>query len=179
MPIDVDTIEEELSELFTSIAEIPFIIGNQNGVKLNGQYGTLYITDLGAQGRWDGNVYENNSSDPDVTETIVGTRTLLVSVNVIRNNARSVLSKIDSGIHRTSSIQKLTELNLGLQSKSSIRDVSIDVEANREQRAQMDIFINATSVDSESVTSIESMTIDVTYETPNKQINTQIEANDQ
>lgn len=180
MTVLVEDIEGELTDLFSSITGIEFIVGDDNGpIPVNTPYGMLRVTDMGPNGLWDGARYENEVAGQDLVETIVGNRQLLVSTNTYRGDARSTLSKIVSGLNRTSSITFMNERNLALSSFSNVRNLANLEEANMEPRAQVDIFINTTSTDSEVVTSIESIKIEMETQTPDQKLQTEIEVNNQ
>ncbi len=179
MTVLVEEIEGELTNLFSTITGLEFIVGDDNGPVPVGPYGMLRVTDMGPNGLWDEDRNENQATEPDIVETMVGNRQLMVSTNAYRGNARTELSKIISGLQRSSSTAWMNERKLSLATSSNIRNLSQLEEANMEQRAQVDIFINTTSTDSEVVTAIESITIEMVAQTPNQSIQTEIEVNNQ
>ena len=103
----------------------------------------------------------------------------MVSTNTFRTNARSNLSKIISGIQKSSSIAWMNVRLLSVASFSNIRNLSKLEEANIEPRAQVDIFLNTVSTDSEVVFAIESIKIELEIQTPDQIIQTEIEVNNQ
>lgn len=179
MTVLVEDIEGELSELFATLTGIEFIVGDDNGPIPLTEYGMLRITDEGSNGLWDGTRYENQTTGQDLDETVVGNRQMLVSTNVYRGNARSNLSKIISGIQKSSSVSWMNDRLLSLASFSSTRNLTGLEEANLEPRAQVDIFINTVSTDAEVTLAIESVKIQMEVQTPDQKIQTDIEVNNQ
>lgn len=107
---------------------------------------------------------ENNTEDPDLTETITGTREIMMSVNFYRDSAIDNARSFRTGLIRSSIQELFKESNLGLIGRSIVREIDEPLENGWEERSQMDITLSAVGTDSDLIRSIESVNISAEYQ---------------
>jgi hypothetical protein len=149
-----------------SVAQPGFAIrGKQYGApRPIGAYASVdLLTDTSAG--WEESGYTNNDLDPDVTETIRGARRIGYSINFFRQNAVDNCRHFRTFLARENIRQFFVEANLGLLTRSEVRDLTAALEDGFEERAQVDIFLSAVGSDADIVTAIETASLSGTFET--------------
>ena len=113
------------------------------------------ITGIG----WEQKSLENNSGDPDVTETLEGYREILMSINFYREEAMDTARMVRMALLRSSILSIFNGADIGLVSRTEVKDLSEPLEDGFEKRAQFDIVLSAIGTDTDIVRAIESVTI--------------------
>ena len=141
-----------------------------NAPRPNGSYADvdfLSSVNLG----WEQQTLENNSGDPDLTETIEGMRDYGLSINFYRDNALDYARACYVGFIRQSIQELFSSVGVGLIRRSEIRETSEALENGWEERAQFDIFINLIADDQNIIRSIETVSIGGEHQLNNKKYN--------
>lgn len=108
---------------------------------------------------WEQREYENNDSDPDLTENISGLRNIAMSVNFYRDNAKDNSRKVRTGLIRESIQSLFKAAGVGLVSRSEVRELDEPLDDGWEQRSEFDLVLNTVGTDSDIVRSILAVDI--------------------
>ena len=161
-----ETINKFIRDMVNLILEIPdySIRAKQLGAnKLgaprpqNGYASVDFLSDitLGLEQR----TLENNTEDPDLTETITGMREVVMSVNFYRDSALDNARFFRTGLFRSSVQELFKAAKLGLTTRSIVRNISESLENGWEERAQIDVTLSVIGTDTDIIRSIESVNI--------------------
>jgi hypothetical protein len=93
----------------------------------------------------------------------VGQRRMTLSVNVYGLDAHSLAEQIQEGLELYSVRELLTDAGLAVIDRGQVLDLSGLLEANFEERSQLDVIFGLTSTQSENVGWIESVETTGTY----------------
>lgn len=129
-----------------------------NPPRPRGAYASVDFTmdiNIGTENR----TLENNISDDDLTETIRGLREITMSVNFFRDLANDNARKVRTGLIRESVQDLFKASQLGLVSRSDVREISEPLENGWEERAQLDIVLSAVGTDTDIIRSILAVDI--------------------
>jgi len=110
---------------------------------------------------WDERDFANNVDD--LTETILGMREVVMSVNFYRDNATDNARKVHTGLIRESTQSRFTAAGIGLTSRGPVTEISESLETTWEERATFDITLNIVDTDSDDVGSITTAEIDGSF----------------
>jgi len=113
--------------------------------------------------------------DPDIDSRRTGYREVMFSLQFYRDNAfdNATLTKI--GFTRNSILETLRAADLGLATRSEVRDISEQLENGWEERAQFDLVLSAIGTDNDIITSIENVVMDGGFQTRGKIIPVTVE----
>lgn len=146
-----DTINLLLSDADYSIKD------KQTGApRPKGSYATVDVT-LDMSVGWEQKNLVDNTEDNDLTENISGMRQITVSTNFYRDSAVDNARKVRTGLSRESIQQLFSAANLGLTTRSEVREISEPLENGWEERAQFDIVLSAVGTDNDVIKSILSV----------------------
>ncbi len=126
-----------------------------------GSYGDVDFvsgSDLG----WEQRSFEDNIGDDDLTETIIGMREIMMSLNFYRDDAINNARSVRTGLIRESIQTLFRTADIGLTRRSEVREISESLESGWEERAQFDIVLSAVGTDTDIVKSI--LTVDIAGE---------------
>lgn len=84
-----------------------------------------------------------NAASNNVTETIIGQRLLLASVNFYKGDAIAKARRLVTLLGSTQAIQLMQQLGLGLVRTTQVRDLTALVDTKWEERGQLDIEFHA------------------------------------
>ena len=101
----------------------------------------------------------DNDDDPDLTEKIEGLREITMSLSFYRSSPMDVGRQVHIGLLRESVLSLFNAANIGLLSRTDVREISDPLENGWEKRAQFDIVLSAIGTDEDIVRSIETATI--------------------
>lgn len=156
-----ETINKLIRDVINLILAIPdySIAAKQKGApRPIGSYADVDLeTDISIG--WEQRQFENNTGDPDLTETIQGMRQIMMSVNFYRDDAIDNARRVRTGLIRESIQEIFRTGKLGLIRRSDVREISEPLENSWEERAQFDIVLSAVGEDSDIVRSIEAVDI--------------------
>lgn len=111
---------------------------------------------------WEQRDYTDNTSDPDLTESISGLRNITMSINFYREDAMDNSRKVRTGLVRESIQSLFSQAGIGLVSRSDVRDIDSPTDDGWEERSEFDLVLNAVGTDSDIVRSI--MAVDIAGE---------------
>lgn len=139
-----------------------------------GSYGDVdFMSDIGIG--TEQRIFEDNTGDNDLTENITGMRQIMFSIGFYRDNAIDNARNVRTRLVRESIQQLFRSANVGLTSRSEVREVSETLENGWEERAQFDIVLSATGTDQDIVNSILSVNMDIEYQARGLKYNSTIE----
>ena len=134
------------------------IAAKQNAPRPSGAYVDVdFISDIPLG--WEQSTLENNVGDDDLTQTIEGSRNITMSLGFYRTNAINNARKVRTGLVRESIQELFKAANIGLVSRSVVREISEPLKRGWEQRAQFDVTLNAIGTDTDIIRSILSLDI--------------------
>lgn len=177
------TAEEDINKLIRDIVNMVLGIPNyaiaakQNAPRPNVPYCDVdLITDTGTG--WDIIEYEDRTEDLDINENIYGQRQLGISLGFYFEGAKDNARKVRTALVRESVSSMFRVANIGLATRSEVRDTSEALENGWEKRAQFDIVLNTVGTDTDIITSIQQLNISSEFQTRGKSIPINIEVND-
>lgn len=149
------------------------IRANQNHPRPEGQYATVNTTSLTGIG-WDYSEMVDRQ-DLDVDEKIRGQRDILFTINVLRDNAKTVAENIRTGLARTSIIELFNAAGCGLGSRSDVSGATEALETGWESRATFSFSLNTVQTDEELIRSIRAVDIQGEFQFRGSSTNVTIE----
>jgi len=163
MSLVTETINKCVRDKIAEITGLTTIAAEQNAPRPLGEYATVKVSTLIATG-WD-DVTQTNQSDPDedLDELIQGMRLTSMSINFFRGLAVDSATKFYDALQRSNIQQFFKECKLGLVSRSDIRDLTEQVDAELEPRAQFDLNFHTVATDADIVFAIKSLNITGEY----------------
>lgn len=111
---------------------------------------------------WEQRIFEDNDSDPDLTEYISGLRNITMSINFYRQDAMDNARKVRTALVRESIQSLFSQAGVGLVSRSEVRELDEPRDSGWEQRSEFDLVLNTVGTDSDVVRSI--LTADIAGE---------------
>lgn len=140
----------------------------------NGSYATVdLISDIRVG--WEQKELENNSEDEDLTENITGMREIMMSVSFYREDSIDNARSVRTGLVRSSIQELFKEAELGYIRSSEVREISEPFQKGWEERSQFDIVLSAVGKDSDIITSISSLDMNMIYQARGLEYNSTIE----
>lgn len=118
--------------------------------------------------------YKKNN-EYDLVSTIKQIYTIIVSLNFYKKYSMQSANDVYSGFIKESSSDIMYEYNLGLASRSAIRNLSEKLDDGYEERAQFDVTYNVIKTDHEVIPVIKSVGIDYKLEAGNDVLTGKIE----
>lgn len=171
-----ETLNKVVRDMINSILDIPdfAIKAKQNAPRPSGSYASVDVSATKHVG-WEESNFTNRMADPDLDETITGHREVMCSLQFYRSSAVDNGNAVRTGMIRTSIRDTLRASNLGIISRTEVREISEQLENGWEERAQLDIVLSAVGTDIDIVTSIEAAVVSGDFQTRGKQIPLTIE----
>lgn len=126
---------------------------------------------------WEQRTFENNESDPDLTENIKGLRNITMSINFYRDNAMDNSRKVRTGLIRESVQSLFSAAGVGLVSRSEVRDIDEPRDSGWEERSEFDLVVNVVGSDSDIVRSILAVDIQGEFQARGLAYNFNVEVN--
>lgn len=108
---------------------------------------------------WEEHNLTNDTETPDIIESIVGLRSITMSIGFYRTGAKDKARKVRTGFVRQSVQDLFLAADIGLTSRSEVRDIDEAFEDGYEERSQFDIVLNAVGSDSDIIRAIETVNI--------------------
>lgn len=108
---------------------------------------------------WEEHKNNNDTESPDLVETITGLRSITMSVGFYRTGAKDSARKVRTGFVRQAVQDLFLAADIGLTSRSEVRDIDEAFEDGYEERSQFDIVLNAVGSDSDIIRAIETVDI--------------------
>jgi hypothetical protein len=102
----------------------------------------------------------------DSKETIQGLREIGFSFTVVGVSAQDNSRAIRTGLIRTSIQELFKSTNIGLISRSVVREIATPLENGWEERSTFDVFVSAVGTDEDIASSILTAAVDSRYEFP-------------
>lgn len=166
--MDMQLLGRQLRELIRTGLAMPANSvrpANQNGPADGGeQFATVLLNVLAPTGTEDER-YVNEPTGNNVTESIVGQRTVLASVQFFRGDAMTKAARLWQVLNLSANLEKLQNMGVGLARASNPRDLSA-VEATRwESRAQIDIEFHLVAKESASTPTFGTFPVQIATET--------------
>ncbi len=161
--------EETLNKLVRdSINRITGIDGfairaNQNAPRPKGTHATVGITSVSGVA-WEQSEYIYDDQNDTLDQNISTPRTVLITINVYRSNARIMAENIRTGFVRQSILEFLGAGGTGLSTRSPVTSTTEALESGWEDRATFSVSLNIVVTDTDSVQFIESANMQNVYE---------------
>lgn len=158
--IDHAALNKLVRDSINTILGIPgfAVAAKQNAPRPAGAYAVVdFLTSVNYG--WENITYENDTLTDDLIENIEGLKLVTLSISFFRDSARNNAEKVRIGLLRQSVQSAFYALDVGLISRSEIRDIDESLEFGWEDRAQMDITISVSNTDSDTTPAIAAMTI--------------------
>lgn len=166
--MDMQILGRQLRELIRVGLAMPFNSvrpANQNGPADAGeQFATVLLTILTPTGAEDER-FTNQPTGDNVTETIVGQRTVLASVQFFRGDAMTKASRLWQVLNLSANLETLQNLGIGLVRASNPRDLTAIENTRWESRAQVDVEFHLIASESASTATFGTFPVEMTTET--------------
>ena len=107
----------------------------------------------------------DRGGDPDIDSKRSGYREVMFSINFYFAKAMDNGEQVKIGLVRNSILEILQAAELGLATRSEVRDLSEVLENGWEERAQFDFVLSAIGTDVDIITSIATMSISGDFQT--------------
>lgn len=141
------------------------LIDNQNGPKLLGQYASVSYPSSTAIGRDEQRLRNQDAADgTDLIETSMGFRQLMFSIVILREDAVDAAERIRLSVRKHWARAHMLERGMALSHVGPTRDITISLDAEREQRGQFDVFYNTVQSLEDVLHSIERVDIQGQFE---------------
>lgn len=171
----ISPIEEDLNKLMRDLVnnildDSSFSIkADQDAPRPTGSYASVKTVSERSKG-WEVSTLTDRLIDPDIDNNILGYREVMYSVIFYRDSHMDNARSVKIGLTRESSLDLLRSNDIGLISRSEVRDISVPLENGWEQRASLDVVLSFVGTDSEVIRSIQSVTINGEFQTRGKVI---------
>jgi len=140
------------------------IYAKQNYPRPAGDYAVIdFLADN--QRGWEQSEWTDESPDTS-KETIRGYRELGFTITAVGATSIDNSRKIRTGLTRESIIELFKAMNIGLLTRSSVREVSTPLDNGWEERSVLDVTVSAIGTDEDIVGVILSAFISGTFEFP-------------
>lgn len=140
------------------------IKAKQDANRPRGAYADINLTTITRVGLEE-EVQVDRDEDPDIDSTVEGYRELLFSINFYREGAKNHAMAVQTGLVRNSILEAFRAADLGLVTRSEVRDISESLENGWEERAQFDLIMSAIGTDDDIIRSIQIVNIEGNFET--------------
>lgn len=165
---DMQTLGRQLRELIRTGLGMPANSvrpANQHGPADAGeQFATVLLTILAPTGIEDER-FVNEPVGTNVTESIVGQRTVLASVQFFRGDAMTKAARLWQVLNLSANLEKLENLGIGLVRASNPRDLSAVENTKWEARAQIDVEFHLIAIESTSTATFGTFPVVISTET--------------
>lgn len=166
--MDMQILGRQLRELIRTALGMPANSvrpANQHGPADDGNpFATVLLTPLTPTGVEDER-YVNEATGNNVTETIVGQRSVLASVQFYRGDAMTKAGRLWQVLSLSANLEKLQNLGIGLSRASNPRDLSAVENTRWESRAQIDIEFHLIAKESTSTATFGTFPVQIATET--------------
>jgi hypothetical protein len=126
--------------------------------------GTVLITVLNSTGQ-DDRLLENEAvPSNNVLESIAGQRRFTASVQFFRQGAYTLAERLPTRLAFSRSVEKMQALGLGYIGASAAKDLTAVIDADWEQRAQIDLEFHVMAVETDSVPTYGTFPIETTVD---------------
>jgi len=153
-------------DIINNIVEISdfAIAAKQNAPRPATSYASVDVITINKVG-WEEQELTDRVVDADVDSKREGYREVMYSLNFYRTGAYDNALKVQIGLVRQAIYEALWIAEMGLGSRSEVRDISEPLEKGWEERAQFDLVLSVIGTDEEIIRSIEQVTIQGDFET--------------
>lgn len=128
------------------------------------QFATVLVTVIDETGQDDRKLTNDAAPAQTVTETIVGQRKLMASVQFFRGDALTKAIRLKTRMSLSSSADRLAAINLGFVRASQPRNLTAIVDAAWEARAQIDLEFHLLAKEVQSIPTFGRFPINVSTE---------------
>lgn len=151
-------------ELIIDDSDYLVIRENQRAKRPNDPYTTVKILDFQPMSLEDRGYTDGD--DDSVTENTAMSYNAFVGIKSFRDGSYGKGLQIRKGLARSSIIDYLNSLGLGLAQRTSVRNETFDLEDGYEERSGFNVYFNVVETDSDTITSIGAVDIDGEYVSP-------------
>lgn len=138
---------------------------NQNGPADAGeQFATVLLTVLTPTGTEDER-FVNQLTGNNVTETIIGQRAVLASIQFFRGDAMMKASRLWQVLSLSANLEAMQNLGIGLVKASAPRDLTALESTRWESRAQIDVEFHLIAGESTSTATFGTFPVEIATET--------------
>lgn len=137
------------------------------------QFGTVLLTVISPTGQDDLQRVNEGGESLNVTETTIGQRAVMASVNIYRGDAFSKASRLPALLGKSYAIERMQALGLGLVGTSQPRNLSAVVNTLWEERGQIDITFHVIDSETDSVQTYGTFPVEVSTADANGDTTTQ------
>lgn len=138
------------------------IRSHQDAPRPKGNYATVHIT-LDDQLGWEETIMSDHELGLDIDFEKQSMRNITASLQFFREGAYDTASKVKAALARESIQTLFNVAGLGLITRSDVRSIPEPLSSGWEDRAQLDVVLNAVGSDTEVVRSIQSVDIGAEY----------------
>lgn len=175
MSLVEETLNKAVRDIVNTIISPNFAIkAKQNAPRPTSAYcsvDTTLISSVGIEEKID----TDRTIDPDIDSRREGYREIMFSLNFYFDNAMDNAEQVKIGFTRNSILEILWSADLGLLTRSEVRDLSEVLENGWEERAQFDLRLSAVGTDDDIIRSILTADISGDFQTRGKSIPISIE----
>lgn len=139
------------------------VLSNDNGTRPMGEYTTVGTPRISTIAR-DSRKYKNETTGPDLDETIAGLRSLDFSVTCYRGDAADRAERARMAFRQTWVQEELLKTHLAFTSISEVRNLTEVEDAGMSDRFQFDVTLMTEQSITDVVLAIESVVIIGHYE---------------
>ena len=125
------------------------------------QFATVLITVIDSTGEDDRHLANEAAPSLNVSETLIGQRRLVASIQFFRGDAYTKACRLNTLLSRSSCVDKLQAIGLGLVRASPARNLTGVIDAGWEDRAQIDLEFHLVAKDVQSVPTYGTFPISV------------------
>lgn len=166
MSLVEETLNKAVRDIINNILEINnyAIKAKQNAPRPTDPYSSVDVMSIRRMGLEEQELKDQPDPELDIEYTAKGHREVTFSLQFYFANAMDNALKVHIGLVRFSIGDILRAANLGLVTRSEVRDISEPLENGWEERAQLDMVLSALGTDEEIVRSIQSVSISGEYQ---------------
>lgn len=125
-------------------------------------FATVLITLIDATGEDDRHLDNEDAPSLNVTETIIGQRRLVASIQFFRDDAYTKACRLNALLSMSSSVDKLQAMSLGLVRASPARNLTAVIDSAWEERAQIDLEFHLVAKEVQSLPTYGTFPVSVT-----------------
>lgn len=129
--------------------------------KQTDQFATVLITLVDPVGQDDRLLFEEDAPSLNVTEVVIGQRRLVASVQFFRGDAFTKACRLQTLISLSSVVTKAQLVGIGSITASAARNITAVVDADWEERAQIDLEFYLIAKEVQSIPTFGRFPIDV------------------
>ncbi len=119
--------------------------------------------------------FKNTDDSSDVNRRAEGLRRIMYSISFFRDDAVDNSRLVRLGLVRNTIQSVWNRVNVKLNSRSDVREISFALNSGWEERSQFDLMLSVVDTDEDIVAAIESVSIDGKVEFGSKTFNVDIE----